>query len=259
MLFRSDVPIEFNMNALKRDMPNESKLREIFEELEFRNLIKRVIDNNTQIKLPGNDDIISASDVQNRIKDDGFHGDLFEVFRTDVKEEIKNSNLRDIKTTQHLYHLIDNESKMIWLAQKFSTCDFFCFDTETTGVNPISAEIVGFSLCAREHEAYYVAMPKTHEEKRKILEIFKPLFENELTLKIGQNIKYDILVLGNYGIEVKGPLFDTMVAHYLIQPELHHGMDYLAEIYLQYNTVKIEELIGEKGKDRKSTRLNSSH
>jgi DNA polymerase I len=247
-----DVPIEFDMNALKREMPNESKLREIFEELEFRNLIKRVIDNNTQIKLPSNDDIISAHDVQNKIKDDGFHGDLFEVFRTDVKDEIKNSNLRDIKTTQHLYHLIDNESKMIWLAHKFSTCDFFCFDTETTGVNPISAEIVGFSLCEREHEAYYVNMPKTHEEKRKILEIFKPLFENELTLKIGQNIKYDILVLGNYGIEVKGPLFDTMVAHYLIQPELHHGMDYLAEIYLQYNTVKIEELIGEKGKGQKN-------
>lgn len=248
---RTDVPIELNMDILKREKPNESQLREIFEELEFRTLIKRVIDNNgSKTKLPGNEVVPSSDDVQNS-KKDGFHGDLFEIFRTDVQEEIKISNLRDIKTTQHLYHLIENESKMIWLAQKFSAYDFICFDTETSDINPISAEIVGLSLCAREHEAYYVAMPKTHEEKRRILQIFKPLFENELTLKIGQNIKYDILVLGNYGVEVKGPLFDTMVAHYLIQPELHHGMDYLAEIYLQYNTVKIEELIGEKGKGQK--------
>lgn len=249
---RTDVPIELNMDALKREMPNESKLREIFEKLEFRNLIKRVIDNNSQNKLIGKDETISYDDVQSNIKDDGFHGDLFEVFQADVREENKNSNLRDIKSTQHMYHLIDNESRMRWLAHKFSTYDFLCFDTETTGVNPISAEIIGFSLCAREHEAFYVAMPKTYEGKIKTLEIFRTLFENELTLKIGQNIKYDILILGNYGIEVKGPLFDTMVAHYLIQPELHHGMDYLAEIYLQYNTVKIEELIGEKGKGQKN-------
>jgi len=153
---------------------------------------------------------------------------------------------------QHEYYLIETEKDAESLAHKIATQDFFCFDTETTGTDAISAQIVGLSIALKEHEAWYVAMPKEKEGKQRMLEIFRPVFENPSTLKIGQNIKYDILILGNYGIRVEGPLFDTMIAHYLIQPELHHNMDYLAEIYLGYKTVHIEELIGEKGRGQKN-------
>ena len=153
---------------------------------------------------------------------------------------------------QHEYYLIETEKDAESLAHKIAAQDFFCFDTETTGTDAISAQIVGLSIALKEHEAWYVAMPKEKEGKQRMLEIFRPVFENPATLKIGQNIKYDMLILGNYGIRVEGPLFDTMIAHYLIQPELHHNMDYLAEIYLGYKTVHIEELIGEKGRGQKN-------
>ena len=156
------------------------------------------------------------------------------------------SNIQaDIETQWKSLHYVP-------LAHKISVQDYFCFDTETTGTNPIIAQIVGLSICFKEHEAFYVAMPKEKEGKQKMLEIFRSVFENPKTLKIGQNIKYDILILENYGIKVQGPMFDTMIAHYILQPELHHGMDYLAEIYLNYKTVHIEELIGEKGKGQKN-------
>ena len=174
--------------------------------------------------------------------------DLFDLFQPDVQETPEFSSLKDLKSVQHTYHLIENEHDAEALAHKISVQDYFCFDTETTGTNPIIAQIVGLSICFKEHEAFYVAMPKEKEGKQKMLEIFRSVFENPKTLKIGQNIKYDILILENYGIKVQGPMFDTMIAHYILQPELHHGMDYLAEIYLNYKTVHIEELIGEKGK-----------
>lgn len=242
---RTDVPIELDMESLVMCEPDEKKLVSLFEDLEFRNLIKR-----TRSITPEKTEepvILPKSK-----KEDGFHGDLFDLFQPDVQETPEFSSLKDLKSVQHTYHLIENEHDAEALAHKISVQDYFCFDTETTGTNPITAQIVGLSICFKEHEAFYVAMPKEKEGKQKMLEIFRTVFENPKTLKIGQNIKYDILILENYGIKVEGPMFDTMIAHYILQPELHHGMDYLAEIYLNYKTVHIEELIGEKGKGQKN-------
>lgn len=243
---RTDVPIELDMESLKFQGPDEQKLYSIFEELEFRTLMNRV-------KSKQTDTIQTEQTAQpKQPKNDGFHGDLFDLFQPSDQPAQEFSNLKDIKTVQHEYYLIETEKDAVSLAHKIATCDFFCFDTETTGTDAISAQIVGLSIALREHEAWYVAMPQDTEGKQRMLEIFRSVFENPSTLKIGQNIKYDILILGNYGIHVEGPLFDTMIAHYLIQPELHHNMDYLAEIYLGYKTIHIEELIGEKGRNQKN-------
>ena len=242
---RTDVPIELDMESLVMCEPDEKKLVSLFEDLEFRNLIKRT---RTIVQEKTEEPVILPKSK----KEDGFHGDLFDLFQPDVQETPEFSSLKDLKSVQHTYHLIENEHDAEALAHKISVQDYFCFDTETTGTNPIIAQIVGLSICFKEHEAFYVAMPKEKEGKQKMLEIFRSVFENPKTLKIGQNIKYDILILENYGIKVQGPMFDTMIAHYILQPELHHGMDYLAEIYLNYKTVHIEELIGEKGKGQKN-------
>ncbi len=253
---RTDVPIDLDMEQLKFTQPDAAKLTALFEDLEFRTLMVKFKSRNVSVPAsdqestpqPASQPAASPKPAAN----DGFHGDLFDLFQPDIQPVQEFSNLKDIKTTQHSYHLIDNETEAKSLAHKIAAQDFFCFDTETTGTDAISAQIVGLSIAFKEHEAWYVAMPKEKEGKQRMLEIFRPVFENPSTLKIGQNIKYDILILGNYGIRVEGNLFDTMIAHYLIQPELRHNMDYLAEIYLGYKTVHIEELIGEKGKNQKN-------
>ena len=244
---RTDVPIELDMQSLERVEPDESSLFSLFEELEFRTLLSRFMN-----KPDSTVTSTATANVQTYPKNDGFHGDLFEIFQPEVQDDSKNSSLKDIKTVQHHYYLIDNEEKALALASKINDQDFICFDTETTGTDPITADIVGMSFCIRPHEAWYVAVPKKEDERQRLIEIFRPVFENPKSLKIGQNIKYDILVLANCGIQVKGELFDTMVAHYILQPELHHGMDYLSEIYLNYKTIHIEELIGPKGKNQKN-------
>ena len=253
---RTDVPIELDMESLKFQGPDEQKLIPIFEDLEFRTLIGKVRSRQSTPTLfpeTGTDaDKTQQTAQPKQPKNDGFHGDLFDLFQPEIQPAQEFSNLKDIKNTQHTYYLIETEKDAESLAHKIATQDFFCFDTETTGTDAISAQIVGLSIALREHEAWYVAMPAEREGKQKMLEIFRSVFENPSTLKIGQNIKYDIMILGNYGIQVEGPLFDTMIAHYLIQPELRHNMDYLAEIYLGYKTVHIEELIGEKGRGQKN-------
>ena len=253
---RTDVPIELDMESLKFQGPDEQKLYSIFEDLEFRTLMNRVRSKQTapvqsaETSAPAQQ---TEQGVQTRQpKNDGFHGDLFDLFQPEIQQTEEFSNLKDIKNTQHSYYLIETEKDAETLAHKIATQDFFCFDTETTGTDAISAQIVGLSIALKEHEAWYVAMPKDKEGKQRMLEIFRPVFENPSTLKIGQNIKYDILILGNYGISVEGQLFDTMIAHYLLQPELRHNMDYLAEIYLGYKTIHIEELIGEKGRGQRN-------
>ena len=253
---RTDVPIELDMESLKFEGPDEQKLIPIFEDLEFRTLIGKVRSKLTAPTLfpetapeAGQAEQTAAP---KQAKKDGFHGDLFDLFQPEIQPVEENSNLKDIKTIQHEYYLIETEKDAETLAHKIAAQDFFCFDTETTGTDAISAQIVGLSIALKEHEAWYVAMPPEREGKQRMLEIFRSVFENPATLKIGQNIKYDILILGNYGIKVEGPLFDTMIAHYLIQPELRHNMDYLAEIYLGYKTIHIEELIGEKGKNQRN-------
>lgn len=256
---RTDVPIDLDMESLKFQGPDEQKLIPIFEDLEFRTLIGKVRTRQSAPTLfpetaaeADNGQQTAQPKQPKQPKNDGFHGDLFDLFQPSDQPAQEFSNLKDIKSVQHEYYLIETEKDAESLAHKIATCDFFCFDTETTGTDAISAQIVGLSIALKEHEAWYVAMPKEKEGKQRMLEIFRSVFENPATLKIGQNIKYDIMILGNYEIQVEGPLFDTMIAHYLIQPELRHNMDYLAEIYLGYKTVHIEELIGEKGRGQKN-------
>lgn len=232
-----DVPIELKMDELVREDPDEESLRKIFEELEFRTLMDRVF--KTEKKQPVN------APVQ---------GNLFELFATEETGEEKYSNLACLDSLNCDYQLIDNEQKRTELFQLLLTKEILSLDTETTGTDPISADLVGMSFSFEENQGFYVPVPANREEAQKIVNEFKPIFENEKSLKVGQNIKYDIMVLQNYGVEVKGKFFDTMIAHYVLQPELRHGMDYLAEVYLKYRTIKIEELIGSKGKNQGNMR-----
>lgn len=234
---KTDVPISLDMEALKREQPDEEELRKIFEELEFRTLLDRILKTEKKTAAP-------SAPVQS---------DLFGFFAENT-DEPKNSNLTRLEDLDFDYQLLDSEEKIDDFLQIIVTKDFFSLDTETTGTDPITAELVGMSFSFAENQAFYVPVPANREEALAIVKKFKPIIENEKTLKIGQNIKYDMLVLGNYGVEVRGPMFDTMIAHYVLQPELHHGMDYLAEVYLKYETIKIEELIGPKGKNQKNMR-----
>ena len=235
---KTDVPIALDMDALKRETPNEEALRKIFEEMEFRTLMERVFKNEKKTTP-------TPAAPQ---------ADLFGFFADENTDEIKNSNLTRLEDLSYDYQLIDTEGKRQELLQKIITKEIFSLDTETTGTDPITAELVGMSFAYAENQAFYVPVPAEREEAQKIVNLFKPVFENPKTLKVGQNIKYDMLVLSNYGVEIGGPMFDTMIAHYVLQPELRHGMDYLAEIYLKYETIKIEELIGAKGKNQKNMR-----
>lgn len=231
---KTDVPIELDMEQLKKEEPDEEKLRSLFEELEFRTLLDRKFKKeNPQ----------PAQDL--------FQGTLFADFTADSPEDSKNSSLTKYNKADFDYQLIDTEEKRKKIIDLFLTNDILSLDTETTGTDPISAKLVGLSFSIRENQAFYVPIPQNDEEAQKIVNEFKPIYENENILKIGQNIKYDLLVLQNYGVELKGKIFDTMIAHYLLQPELHHGMDYMAEVYLNYQTIHIEELIG-KGKNQKN-------
>jgi DNA polymerase-1 len=256
---KTDEPVELNMESLKLTAPDESGLTALFESLEFRALLSRfrskaISQIGGPAKKEANQTKVLKREVVEPVKGkiDGFHGDLFEEIADERQGLLEFSNLRDLSSTQHSYHLIDNEESAKLLADKISTCNFFCFDTETTGIDPIASEIVGMSFSVKAHEAWYVTISPEREERERMLDIFKPLFENKSKLKIGQNIKFDMLVLENYGIEVKGELFDTMIAHYILQPELNHSMNYLSEVYLDYKTIHIEELIGAKGKNQKS-------
>lgn len=235
---KTDVPINLNMEELKREEPDEEELRKIFEELEFRTLLDRVLKNEKKT-------VASPTPTQ---------GNLFDLFAAGNAEETKNSNLMRLDDIKYDYQLLDTEEKIDVFLQNILTKKIFSLDTETTGTDPISAQLVGMSFSYTENQAVYVPVPADRDQALKIVNKFKSLLENEQTLKVGQNIKYDMLVLGNYGITVSGPMFDTMIAHYVLQPELRHGMDYLAEIYLKYDTIKIEELIGPKGKGQKNMR-----
>lgn len=239
---KTDVPIELDMDSLKRETPDEEKLRSIFEELEFRTLLERVFKSD---KKPAAKPVPEKQALQ---------GDLFGFFADDNTEEQKNSSLKRLEDTDYDYQLIDTEDKINDFLRIILTKEIISLDTETTGTDAMSAELVGMSFSYKENQAFYVPVPQDREEAQKIVDKFKPVFENEKSIKVGQNIKYDMIVLGNYGASIKGQMFDTMIAHYVLQPELHHGMDYLAEVYLKYDTIKIEELIGAKGKNQRNMR-----
>lgn len=233
-----DVPFDFKKEEFERKPIDEERIENIFEELEFRTLINRVL----------------KREIKSAPKKEEAQGNLFTEFTDNEQEEKKYSNLNELKDMVYNYHLIENEIEMNQLKEKLSIHNFCSFDTETTGVNPIDSEIVGMSFSIEEGEAYYVAISPKFEEAKKQIAIFKDFLENEKIEKIGQNIKYDIIVLKKYGINVKGKLFDTMIAHYLINPELRHNMDYMAETYLNYKTIHIDELIGPRGKNQLNMR-----
>ena len=234
---RTDVPIELNLTELKLDEPDNDKLRKLFAELEFKSLA---------------DKILSKPEI--KPKSPSQQLDLFAEIPTEVHETQKKGDFLTLKTTSHEYKLIDNQEDMIRLCDFFLTKSILSLDTETTSTNPIDAELVGLSFAVKEFEAYYVPIPTNREEALQIVNIFKKIYEDPNILKVGQNIKYDFEVLKNYGVTIQGKMFDTMLAHYLLQPELRHNMDYMAEVYLNYQTIHIDELIGPKGKTQKNMR-----
>lgn len=234
---RTDVPMQLDLDELKVEQPDETKLRAIFEELEFKTLIDKFLNKG-----------------ESKPKTDNNQLDLFAENTTNESDEPKNAKFESIKTTQHEYKLVENEEELHQLCDFFITKEFVSIDTETTSTDAISAELVGLSFSVEEKKAFYVAVPANYEEALKIVQIFKPLYESDKIMKIGQNIKYDYEVLTRYGVTLQGKMFDTMIAHYLIQPELHHNMDYMAETLLGYQTIHIEELLGPKGKKQKNMR-----
>ena len=234
---RTDVPMELDLDELKVEQPDETKLRAIFEELEFKTLINKFL-NKSEVKP----------------KTDNNQLDLFAENTTNESDEPKNAKFESIKTTQYEYKLIENEEELRQLCDFFITKESVSIDTETTSTDAISAELVGLSFSVEEKKAFYVPIPADKEEATKYVQIFKPLYESDKIMKIGQNIKYDYEVLTKYGVALQGKMFDTMIAHYLIQPELHHNMDYMAETLIGYQTIHIEELLGPKGKKQKNMR-----
>lgn len=234
---RTDVPIELNLDELAVTSPDEKKLTELFTELEFKTLANKFLKKDKPVQ----------KEVKTQL-------DLFQEFASESSEAPKNASFESHKTVSHKYELIDNEMDMRRICDFFLTKQKVSFDTETTSTDAISAELVGLSFAVEPFKAFYVPVPENREEAMKVLEIFRPVYESEHILKIGQNVKYDLEVLANYGIELKGEMFDTMIAHYLLQPELRHNMDYMAEVYLNYQTIHIDELIGPRGKNQKSMR-----
>lgn len=234
---RTDVPIALDLEKMKMTSPDEERLEKIFQELEFRALTDKII-----------------KKVKNTPKNDDLQLDLFGEFATESQGEPKNASILGLKETPHDYQLIESEEEARKIRDYFLTKEILSFDTETTSTNAIDAELVGLSFAVEEFKAVYVAVPAEREAAQRMVDIFRPLYEDEHIMKVGQNIKYDYEVLRRYGIEVRGPMFDTMLAHYIVQPELHHNMDYMAETLLGYQTIHIDQLIGPRGKGQRSMR-----
>ncbi|MFY0644010.1 MAG: DNA polymerase I [Bacteroidia bacterium] len=229
-----DVPVEFNENSLVLEEPNSDKLQQLFQELEFRNLGKRLL----------GDKMGAGMAVQ---------GDLFGGGSNMAAEPAKKpqtTEIRTIENTEHKYTLIETKEDAIQLTALLDKQSSFCFDTETTSLNKLEAEVLGLAISFKAREGYYVAMPRDFEGTKSMLELFQPVFENPNIEKIAQNIKYDLMVLLRYGIKLDGPLFDTMLAHYLIEPDQRHNMDAMAMNFLNYKPVSIETLIGKRGKNQ---------
>ena len=243
---KTDVPIQFDAAKCIREKVNEERLVEIYTELEFRTFINRMDREPEKAKTESKAAPAPAkTGTRKKAAPTGpIQGSLFEEFAAEPTTVPKYSTLANLKSTPHTYYLVDTEEKRIELGRFLNEQDFFAFDTETDGIDPMKAGLVGMSFAVKENEAWYVPVPAAREEADKVLAHFSPALQNPKSFKIGQNIKFDILVVRKYGIRIAGPLFDTMIAHYLLNPELRHGMDYLAETYLKYKTVRIEELIG---------------
>ena len=234
---KTDVPVDLNLDALVLQEPDKEKLGKLFAELEFKTLADRILKKTEKKPKTANAEL-----------------SLFAEFAPDDTGAPKFSSFETLKTVPHEYKLVENEDDLRKLCDFFLTKEILSLDTETTSTSPIDAELVGLSFAVEEHKAFYVPIPANREEALRIVNIFKSLYEDQKILKIGQNLKYDLEVLRNYDIHLQSPMWDTMIAHYLIQPELRHNMDYMAETYLHYQTVHIDELIGPKGKGQRSMR-----
>ena len=232
---KTDVPIDLDLDTLRTTEPNKEALRPIYENLEFRAFLKKLDD--------------KPAEVQKSVSEWGALFDAQPDNHSDEPKEITHKTLNDVP---HTYILVDNENNARQLCEHLLTFSTVAIDTETTSIDAISAKLVGLSFAVDGGKAWYVAVPRETEEAHRMVEIFRPLYESPDTLKVGQNLKYDLTVLHTYGIALAHPMFDTMLAHYLVQPELRHNMDYLAEIYLGYQTIHIDELIGPKGKKQKN-------
>ena len=237
----TDVPVSFDVSACVRKEPDKTKLTAIYTELEFRNFIN---------KLTGEGEVKKVVSQPTQLS---LFGDAFEAEETVAMPEA-NDLFADINSTPHTYYLVDTDEKRQELGAILRSCESFAFDTETDGINTLTARLVGMSFAVKEFEAWYVPVPESIEEALPVLAPFTDVLQNEKIMKIGQNIKFDMLVLRKYGVRVAGTLFDTMIAHYLLNPELRHGMDYMAETCLQYKPVPIEALIGAKGKNQLTMR-----
>jgi DNA polymerase-1 len=239
-----DVPLEFEEDRLIIDKPDIESLRELFNELEFRTFAKRVF---TDISVQ------EQGEKRQGAEETGRPGDLF----SDLQDENKGTPTVGLETLDKKlvkYHLVDTREKRDSLIEQLKKAGKFCFDTETTGLDPNNSELVGISFCFKPGEAFFVYLPDNYQACLDIVKEFKPFLEDEQVLKIGQNIKFDLAILKWYEVEVKGKMFDTMLAHYLIEPDMRHNMDYLAETYLNYKTIHIDELIGKKGTGQLSMR-----
>lgn len=241
-----DVPIDLNEKDLTRDEPDADILTEIFTELEFRNMAQRILGADIQITQEPTKKSTSQLDL--------FGGDSDESENESTSEIAPETELKTIENTDHTYHLVDNAEARTTLIQTLGATTSFCFDTETTGIDPLQAELVGMSFCIKTGEAYYVPVGEDQTEAKALVAEFKPLFENTEIEKVGQNLKYDLEVLRKYDVRVAGSLYDTMIAHYLLHPDMKHNMDEMSEFYLNYKPVSIETLIGKKGKNQGTMR-----
>jgi len=251
-----DCPVEFNEASLAIKPYDSEALRELFKELEFRRIAQNILGEDI-----GGNESISATKEAFKPKASNGQGDLFstsEFFSVTVAAELADenpeTNYKTVNDIPHTYITVDSDADIAVLIQKLENANEFCFDTETTGLNSLEAEVVGLSFSIRVHEAYYVPVSEDQKKAKDLLLKFASIFNDEKKILIGQNIKYDYHILMNYGIRIKNKLFDTMVAHFLIQPEMRHGMDVLAETYLNYAPISIETLIGKRGKNQTSMR-----
>ena len=248
-----EVPVDFDEEELRAKDPDVPALMALFEELEFRTFAKRFLDDYKKSKEGGDLPLQETKSSKEAVAIPT-SSNAFDLFHQDGNSDLLEfSDKASAQTVPHDYRLVETEEDIKSLVKLLSAQKQFVFDTETTNIDVYSAELVGLSFAIKAHEAWYLPMPANQEECLKKLELLRPLFEDESILKIGQNLKYDISMLAQYGIKVKGPLFDTMLAHYLLEPEQRHNMDYLAEVYLNYLTIPIEDLIG-KGRQQRTMR-----
>ena len=256
-----DCPVIFNENDYELSKPDVEKTDELFQELEFRQM-KAQFDKYfgtgkeyDEIDTDGNGNDNDKIQIQKKQITKKTNEDQFDLFGfSDEESGEVNSHYATLENTEHFYQIIEGDFAVKLLLQNLMNQTSVCFDTETTGIDALNAELVGISFSYEKGKAFYVPFPENKEEAQILANKFIPFFESETIEKIGQNIKYDLKILSHYGVEIKGKLFDTMIAHYLINPDMRHNMDVLSETYLKYSPKSIEDLIGKKGKNQKSMR-----